>query len=533
MPLSSTTTNTRKQTKFPITGEFSETIIAVTKEFSFSIVVAAISPHTPTNSGHDCLPRSGRSKIGGVNSGCDSDESNSPSRWWGLSPSPAHDHVYGGRMSGYYSCPFIYLEKREKVFTYQNIAFFTLCTLTSKYLYICTIDPINDVTLFTLKINHAGVVKYEYVKHYLEGSTNYFDRVDGEMFEMIELKDFIEQIGYNSEKVKLKTLTKLLSVSHSKEDNSSASIAEFAPNHVPVNPMHEAPLIGSQLIVFSSTTESSQPSTVKKSGCSKLHHVGDEIITFSDFFPLKLYALCWFNGSKKRRKHNSLLRVCKTSSSTTTIKSSPDYQSSKKSAFCARFTRKSCVILRSFSTCKYELFGRLIIREDDFMVARCGSFASLSNLLLRLDPSAQGSCQNDVPSPFPTFLTSLSRNQLLESLVKMILDALSNSLNRFFPLSIFLQLDKRLISPFNLLNRQTTGSILHIHVIDGVLEFFNVLLQFPKNFLVPPFGSLTKSCHHIAASCLWVFGIGLDSLAFALYTPPAGNVFNIDGLDGS
>ncbi|GER42841.1 50S ribosomal protein L5 [Striga asiatica] len=62
-------------------------------------------------------------------------------------------------------------------------------------------DPLLEPTLFTIEFLHGGLMLHIPVKDYRGGYLDYFDGVDGEMFGLIELKDFIEQLGYNSDHV--------------------------------------------------------------------------------------------------------------------------------------------------------------------------------------------------------------------------------------------------------------------------------------------------------------------------------------------
>ncbi|GER40652.1 S-adenosylmethionine decarboxylase [Striga asiatica] len=62
-------------------------------------------------------------------------------------------------------------------------------------------DFLLESTVFTIEFLHGGLMMHIPMKEYRGGYLDYFDGVDGEMFGLIELKDFIEQLGYNSDHV--------------------------------------------------------------------------------------------------------------------------------------------------------------------------------------------------------------------------------------------------------------------------------------------------------------------------------------------
>ncbi|KAK6141908.1 hypothetical protein DH2020_024349 [Rehmannia glutinosa] len=63
-------------------------------------------------------------------------------------------------------------------------------------------DAIGQNSLFTLKIYHGGIMREYPVRNYSGGQFDFFDRVDGDEFGLIELKDFVGQLGYDKEKVR-------------------------------------------------------------------------------------------------------------------------------------------------------------------------------------------------------------------------------------------------------------------------------------------------------------------------------------------
>ncbi|KAL0315334.1 UNVERIFIED_CONTAM: hypothetical protein Sradi_5411600 [Sesamum radiatum] len=61
-------------------------------------------------------------------------------------------------------------------------------------------DPYSEATMISIKLHHGGILNTEPLRYYVGGQVDCFDYVDVEMFGLIEMKEFVEELGYDKQK---------------------------------------------------------------------------------------------------------------------------------------------------------------------------------------------------------------------------------------------------------------------------------------------------------------------------------------------
>ncbi|KAL0334155.1 UNVERIFIED_CONTAM: hypothetical protein Sangu_1571700, partial [Sesamum angustifolium] len=62
--------------------------------------------------------------------------------------------------------------------------------------------PNSETTMISIKLHHGGILNTEPLRYYVGGQVDIFYYVDVQMFGLIEMKEFVEELGYDKQKVR-------------------------------------------------------------------------------------------------------------------------------------------------------------------------------------------------------------------------------------------------------------------------------------------------------------------------------------------